>query len=145
MLYSVSPRRKLRIVGLKPSWNFSTRMPTRLAARKCPSSCTKTRTPSTKANARIVCMVANQQTSDFQFYPACNIERTFAGPPVHAPHGRERLHLDRPMRVHGSRDHQRDGREADAAVEEPRHRHFVGGIEDDGQAAPGLQCAIGKP
>ncbi len=53
---SVSPRRKLKIVGLKPSWNFRTRMPNPLGGEKVPQPpCTNTSTPSTKTNARRVC------------------------------------------------------------------------------------------
>ena len=80
MPYSVSPRRKLTIVGLNPSWNFSTRIPTRLAARKWPSSWMNTFTPSTKMNARAVITL---RTSSFQLYPAGRLQRILAGPLVH--------------------------------------------------------------
>src|SRR5436853_2149233 len=97
MPYSVSPRRKLTTVGLNPSWNLSTRMPTRLAARKCPSSCTNTSTPSTNANERIV---INRRTSDLQFYPARQLERTLARPLIDCTDLLECCHLDRRMRIH---------------------------------------------
>ena len=46
--------------GPNPSENVSTRTPTRRAARKCPSSWTKMRTPRTKRKAR---RVVNYRTS----------------------------------------------------------------------------------
>src|SRR5258705_6313792 len=113
MPYSVSPYRKLKIVGLNPSWNFSTRMPTRLAGRKCPSSCTNTSTPSTNANET---RVVSTETSDFQFYPACNLERTLAGLAIDRPHRGERRHLGGAMGFERSLDDLRNRHEAETAV-----------------------------
>src|SRR5947208_14189607 len=119
MLYSVPPLWTLSTVGLKPSWNLSTRMPTRLAARKCPSSCTNTSTPSTNANDRIV---INRRTSDLQFYPARQLERTLARPLIDCTDLLERRHLDRQMRIHRSLDDLRNRREADPPLEKTRDR-----------------------
>ena len=60
-------------------------MPTRLAARKWPSSWTNTSTPSTKTNAR-TCQ-SRHGTSDLQFYPAGDLRRILARPlrPRRAP------------------------------------------------------------
>src|SRR2546425_5659509 len=130
MPYSVSPRRKLSTVGLKPSWNLSTRMPTRFAARKCPSSCTNTSTPSTNANDKTV---INPDPSDLQFYPARHLESTLARPVVHRSHLRQRRHLRRTMRVHGPFDDEGNRRETDASVEEPPDRHFIRRVQHDRQ------------
>src|SRR5438034_11477624 len=105
MPYSVSPRRKLITVGLNPSWNLSTRMPTRFAARKCPSSWTNTRTPRTNANDKTV---IKPGPSDLQFYPARHLESILTRPVVHRAHLRQRGHLRRPMRVHGPVDDDRN-------------------------------------
>ena len=53
MQYSVSPRLKPINLGPNPIENLSTRIPQRLAARKCPSSWMKIRKPSVKM-ARII-------------------------------------------------------------------------------------------
>src|SRR6186997_2073199 len=101
MPYSVSPRRKLKIVGLKPSWNFSTRMPTRLAARKCPSSCTNTRTPRTKPNERRVINVPDtNRTSDLQLYSVGNRLCTVPGGAIDLSDRVNRCHIRWLMRVH---------------------------------------------
>src|SRR3989442_3733315 len=136
MPYSVSPRLNLMMVGLKPSWNFRTRMPTRLAARKWPSSWTKTSTPSTKTNARMVI------TSDLQFYRAGDLLRILAGPGVHSAHRRQGRNLFRSMRLHRLLDDVRDRQEADTSVEESRDGDLVGGVQHDRQAACRLERAI---
>src|SRR2546422_4646547 len=115
MPYSVSPRWKLITVGLKPSWNLSTRMPTRLAARKCPSSCTNTSTPSTKANARSVVKLV---TSDLQFYPAGDLLSALTSPAIHGADSPQRGYLCRSMRRHRALDHVGNHRECQAALEE---------------------------
>src|SRR3954454_5085512 len=121
MLYSVSPRRMLNTVGLKPSWNFRTLMPIRLAAMKWPSSCTNTRTPSTNANDRTVISEPDTKTSDFQLYPAHDLTRVIAGPFVNRAHLREGAYLCRPVRVHGALDHTGDARERKRPVQESSH------------------------
>src|SRR5438045_2161199 len=143
MPYSVSPRRTLKIVGLNPSWNLRTRMPTRLAARKCPSSCTKTSTPSTNANDRMV--MINRRPSDLQFYRARYLERTLARPTIDCTDLLECRHLGRRMRIHRALDHLRNCGEPDFSLEEPRDRHLVCRIQHDRQTAFGLERAIGEP
>src|SRR3954466_6408450 len=98
-------------------------MPTRLAARKCPSSWTKTRTPSTKANDRTV--MINPRPSDLQFYPARDLERTLAGPAIDCTDLLERRHLGRRMHVHRPLDDLRNRRKCDPPVEKTSHRHLV--------------------
>src|SRR5207249_5998263 len=115
--YSVSPRRKLMTVGLKPSWNLRTRMPTRLEARKCPSSCTNTSTPSTKANDT---RVISTKSSDLQFYPARRLGGIVMRPLVDGAHFCQRVDLARPVRIHRPLDHHWNRREADAPLEKPR-------------------------
>src|SRR5260370_11508670 len=132
MPYSVSPRRKLMIVGLKRSWNFSTRMPTRLAARKCPSSWTNTRTPSTNANDKTV---IKPLTSDLQFYPASYLESMLAGPHVHGAHFGECRHRRRPVSVHRALDDMRDRCETKAAFQKPGDRHLVSRDQHDRRAS----------
>src|SRR5260221_8403338 len=141
MPYSVSPRRKLMIVGLKPSWKRRTRMPTRLAARKWPSSCTNTSTPRTNANERIV---VNPESSDFQFYPSGRLLGILASPAIDRPDRRQRPDLFRPVRVERQCNDVRNRGEADATLEEPRHRHLVGGVQHDRQAAFGVHRAVGQ-
>src|SRR5579862_1725175 len=114
MPYSVPPRVKLRIVGLKPSWNFSTRMPTRLAARKWPSSCTNTSTPRTKANDKIVMITG---TSDLQFYPAGDIQRIVARPLVGRADIGQGGHRPGVVGIHRALDDLWDRGEPDAPVE----------------------------
>src|SRR5438094_5658058 len=114
-------------------------MPTRFAARKCPSSWTNTRTPSTNANDKTVIKAG---PSDFQFYPARHLERILARPVVHRAHLCQSGHLRRTMRVHGPFDDDRNRRETDAAVEEPRDRHFIRRVQHDWQAALRLERAI---
>src|SRR3954468_22353274 len=132
MLYSVSPRRKLNTVGLNPSWNFSTLMPMRLAARKCPSSCTKTSTPSTNANDRTVINEPATETSDLQLYPASDIVRVPSSPRVDDPDLRQSAHLCRLVRVHRPLDHLRYCRERQCSIQETGHGHFVGCVQHDG-------------
>src|SRR6185295_10409334 len=157
MLYSVSPRLNLTMVGLKPSWNFRTRIPTRLAARKWPSSWTKTSTPSTNTNASGICIhcgsrssrtsangVIKTATSDFQFYCAGDLLRILACPPVNSAHGCKRRHLFRPMDRHRLFDDVGDREEADPPVEEPLDGNLVGRIQDDRQAACVLEGAVGQ-
>src|SRR3954451_9233268 len=115
MLYSVSPRRKLSTVGLNPSWNFSTLMPMRLAARKCPSSCTKTSTPSTNAkDSRVInepdTETSDLQTSDLQLYPAGGVVCVLSSPRVHGPDLRQSAHLCRLVRIHRPLDDLRHSR-----------------------------------
>ena len=66
MQYSVSPRRTLMSFGPNPSENVRTRTPYQRATRKCPSSCTKIRTPRTNRNASGVWSRA--RISDIQLY-----------------------------------------------------------------------------
>src|SRR6266571_635003 len=131
MPYSVSPRRKLTIVGLNPSWNLRTRMPTRLAARKCPSSCTKTSTPSTNAKES---NVINKKTSDPQFYLdlAGDLPRILASPLVCRPDGAKSGHFCRPMHIHGPLDDSGDRSEREPAFEKTRDGDLVRGVEYDG-------------
>src|SRR5439155_8522463 len=131
MPYSVSPRRKLATVGLNPSWNFRTRMPTRFAARKCPSSCTNTSTPSTNANDR---MVINLRPSDLQFYPARHVQRALARPLIDCTDLLECCHLGRRMRIHRPLDDLRNRREADSSLEKTCDRHFVRRVQYHGKA-----------
>src|SRR2546427_3005431 len=114
-------------------------MPTRLAARKCPSSCTNTSTPSTNANDRIV---INRRTSDLQFYPARQLERTLARPLIDCTDLLESCHLDRRMRIHRLLDDLRNRREADPSLQKTRDRDFVGRVQHHGQAALRLERAI---
>src|SRR3989442_3549582 len=114
-------------------------MPTRLAARKCPSSCTNTSTPSTNGNERIV---INRRTSDLQFYPSRQLERTLARPLIDCTDLLERCHLDRRMHIHCSLDDLRNRREADPSLEKTRDRDFVGRVQHHGQAALRLERAI---
>src|SRR4249919_2901654 len=140
MPYSVSPRRKLTIVGLNPSWNLRTRMPTRFAARKWPSSCTNTSTPSTNRNE--ITVVTTGASSGFQLYPAGCFPRKLPGPLVHGAHGGDRGHLGRRVRIHGALDDLGDRRKAQAPLEKPRHGHLVGGVEHDGQAPVGIERTV---
>ena len=65
MAYSVPPRRNERPgIGLPmPSAKRCTQMPAHLAARKCPTSWTKTRTPSTTSRATMVWRCAHDISS----------------------------------------------------------------------------------
>ena len=54
MTYSVPPRSNPRMRGPRPMEKRSTPIPTDLAAQKCPSSCTRIRTPRRTIKARIV-------------------------------------------------------------------------------------------
>src|SRR5262245_12365089 len=141
MLYSVSPRLNLTMVGLKPSWNFSTRMPTRLAARKWPSSWTNTSTPSTKANDK---SVVKPRTSHLQLYPARHFTRETARPFVNGTHLLQSADLGRIVSVERRFDNVRNRGKRDLPIEEPRHRDLVGRVQDDRPAALGLERAIGQ-
>src|SRR6267378_3262610 len=105
-------------------------MPTRLAARKWPSSWTNTSTPSTNPNASGICIhvgsrssrtnakpesVIKAATSDFQFYCAGDLLRILTGPAVYGAHRRERRYLFRSMRLHRLLDDVRDRKKADAS------------------------------
>src|SRR2546428_243458 len=114
-------------------------MPTRFAARKCPSSWTNTRTPRTNANDKTV---IKPGPSDLQFYPARHLERILTRPVVHRADLRQSGHLRGTMRVHGPFDDDRNRREADAAVEEPRDRHFIRRVQHDRQAALRLEGSV---
>src|SRR5215467_2431319 len=98
------------MVGLKLSWNLRTRMPTRFAARKCPSSCTNTSTPSTNTNDRTYVAYVSTKPSDLQFYPAGQLQRILTGPLIHFAHTCKRVDLDRHVRVHRVFDDTRDRR-----------------------------------
>src|SRR6266542_4495782 len=140
--YSVSPRRKLTIVGLNPSWNFRTRIPIRLAARKWPSSCTNTRTPKTKANDK---SVVKTQPSDFQLYPACEIPRKIARPLIDFPDRLQTLHLNRRMRIHRRLDNLRNAWKGYLAIEKPGNGDLVCGVQDDRQATFGSKRPVRQP
>src|SRR6266446_7392082 len=142
MPYSVSPRRKLMIVGLNPSWNFNTLMPTRLAARKWPSSCTNTSTPSTNANDR---SVSTSETSDLQFYAPGDFLRILTRPAIDGMHLGQRRHFGRLMGLHRALDDVRDRGEAEPALQESLHGDLVRGVEHDGQAPRGHQGPIREP
>src|SRR5260221_5365096 len=142
MPYSVSPRRKLMIVGLKPSWNFNTLMPTRLAARKWPSSCTNTSTPSTNANDRSVCTC---ETSDLQFYPPSDFLRILACPAIDGMYLDQRRHFGHLMGFHGALDDVRDRGESEPALQKSRHGDLVRGVEHDGQTPRGRQSPVRQP
>src|SRR5438093_6308569 len=114
-------------------------MPTRFAARKCPSSWTNTRTPRTNANDKTV---IKPGPSDLQFYPARHLERILTRPVVHRAHLRQSGHFRRPMRAPGPFDDDRDRGEADASVEEPRDRHFIRRVPLDRQAARRRERAV---
>src|SRR5215203_5124997 len=149
MLYSVSPRRILNTVGLKPSWNFNTLIPIRLAAMKWPSSCTKTSTPSTNANDRMVISEPDTNTSDFQLYPADDLTSVIAGPLVNRSHLRKGAYLCRPMRIHGALDYAGDARERKRPVQESSHSDLIRGIEDHRKAVlaaqrPVRECQAGE-
>ena len=73
-------------------------MPTRLAARKWPSSWTNTSTPSTNTNARSVDHATEPQT--FNSTPRADLLRILAGPLVDSANRAKRRHLGRAMRVH---------------------------------------------
>ena len=88
MQYSVSPRLTFRIFGPKPSENVSTRTPTRRAARKWPSSCTKISTPSTNRNARrVVTVMLALKYAILTRRPRPRRDRA----PTHPPAARSRL------------------------------------------------------
>src|SRR5206468_11147426 len=139
MPYSVSPRRKLAMVGLNPSWNLSTRMPTRFAARKWPSSCTNTSTPRTKANAR---RVVNPGTSDFQFYRARDLLRIIARPAIERAYLVEPAHLCRLVRIHRGFDDSWNRREANPPFQESFHGDLVRGIQHNREAALGRKRTV---
>src|ERR1700681_3800785 len=111
-------------------------MPTRFAARKWPSSCTKTSTPRTNANARIV---VKPTSSDLQFYSASDLLRTSAGPSVHGPHRGEGRHLSRLMRVHGALDDLGNRHEPDPSLEKEGNRDLVGRVQHDRPAISHLE------
>src|SRR3974390_385913 len=117
-------------------------MPTYFAARKWPSSCTNTSTPSTNANDRSVTNALSSLSSDLQFYPADDGLRLLAGPSVHASHFCNGARLDRRVQFQRAFDDVRDRRERDAPFEEPRDRDFVGRVEHDRQAALRLQSPV---
>src|SRR6202158_1411623 len=142
MPYSVSPRRKLMIVGLKPSWNFNTLMPTRLAARKWPSSCTNTSTPSTNANDKSVCTCG---TSDLQFYPPSDFQRILARPAIDGMHLDQRRHFGHLMGLHRALDDVRDRGESEPPLQKSRDGDLVRGVEHDGQAPRGRGGWIRAP
>src|SRR5690348_2165095 len=116
-------------------------MPIHLAARKCPSSCTKTSTPSTKTNDKTVIKPA---TSDLQFYRARHLERIRARTLVGRAHLRQRRHLGRFMRVHGPLDDLRNRHEADPPLEEPRDGDLVRSVEDHRQTPLRLERAVSQ-
>src|ERR1019366_10006351 len=120
-------------------------MPTRLAARKCPSSCTKTSTPSTNANDTTVITVFKTESSDLQFYPARHLASIVARPCVHRAYFGQRRHLGRDVRVHRALDHQGDRGETEVPVEKARDRYFVRPVEHDRQAPFGVERAICEP
>src|SRR5579864_4472878 len=142
MPYSVSPRRKRTIVGLKPSWNFSTLMPTRLAARKWPSSCTNTSTPSTNANDS---NVVTCETSDLQFYPAGDFLGVLTRPAVDGTHLGQGCHLGGLMGLHRPLDDVGDRGEAEPALQESRDRDLVRRVEHHGQAPLCREGAVREP
>src|ERR1700687_5740498 len=142
MPYSVSPRRQLMIVGLKPSWNFNTLMPTRLAARKWPSSCTNTSTPSTNANDNSVCTC---ETSALQFYPPGDFLRVLARPEIDGMHLDQRRHFGHLMGLHRALDDVRDRGESEPPLQKSRDGDLVRGVEHDGQAPRGREGSIREP
>src|SRR5262245_30293990 len=76
-------------------------MPTRVAAGKCASACTNTRTPRTKPNESTVSNVPDtSRTSDLQFYNARNRLCTVPGDSVDISNFTDGRHVRWLMRVH---------------------------------------------
>src|SRR3990170_1842146 len=65
--------------------------------------------------------------------------------PVHGHHILDGSHRVRAHRFESALDHDRDGSEADPAVEKCPHRDLVGGVEHGGGAAPGAACLVSQP
>src|SRR5262249_31445078 len=109
-------------------------MPTRLAARKCPSSCTNTRTPRTKPNeSRVINVPDTYKTSDFQFYRAGNRLCTLPGRAIDLPHLLDGSHFRRLMGAHRLLDDLCNRGKRQATCEKKCHSHFIGGVEHDWQ------------
>src|SRR5262249_9771614 len=139
MPYSVSPRRTLTMVGLKPNWNFSTRMPTRLAARKCPSSCTNTSTPRTNTKATIVVSVDKSGPSGIQFYRVGRLFGMLARPSIHCANLCKRAHFHNLVCVHRALNHEGDRGKRQSTFQESSHRDLVRRIQDNRQAGGQLE------
>src|SRR6185437_2301970 len=148
MQYSVSPRCVLSSFGPKPSEKVSTRTPMRRAIRKCPSSCTNTRTPSTNAKASRVTTdgsssstpgrhkgrpLQTPETRRFHRELRQQVAGTGARPVVDGAHLRERPDSERLVRSHRFADQFRNGHEADLAIEERRDSNLVRRVQDNRQ------------
>src|SRR4029453_8479332 len=128
--YSVPPRTNLNSLGPNPSEKTRTRTPCQRASRKCPSSCTNTRTPSTKMKGRML------DTSSFLAGSgSAGARRVQSGPSIRAgpgiefPDVRQRpgpLHTLARGGLEGGVDAPGDGRKRHRTLEERRHRDLVG-------------------
>src|SRR4051794_40987319 len=105
-------------------------MPTRLAARKWPSSWTNTSTPRTNANDRSVIKTA---ALCLQFYRACDFVGLGACPPVDRPNLCQRIHLSRAVRIHAGANDLRNCGKRQPSLEKARDRNLVGRVEHDRQ------------
>ena len=145
MPYSVSPRRKLKMVGIEAELKLQHADADALRGEKMPELVHEHEHAEHEDKRQKSCQCPNQQTSDLQFYPAGDSQRTLARPSVDRADRCKRRHLSRPMRVHRLLDDLRNRRETPMRpVEKPRHRDFVGRIQHDRQAALGLERAVGQ-
>ncbi len=144
MPYSVSPRRKLNTVGLNPSWNFSTRMPSALGRQEVSELVHEHQHAEDEREGRQSRQHQIPQSSNCT--PRAASPRILAGPRVHGAHGRQRRRppTGRCAR-HRPLDHVRDRREAEPPLEKPRDRHFVRRVQHHRQAALRLERAIREP
>src|SRR4051794_21544902 len=131
MQYSVSPRFTLISLGPKPRENVSTRTPIRRAIRKCPSSCTKMRTPRTNKKASTVNISPGgrePEKSRDRLYSSRGSGRERTSPSVDLPHVGEAADASGPIGlvpVHGVANDVGNARKSQALAEECRHRHLV--------------------
>src|SRR4029079_10663606 len=132
MQYSVSPRRTLRSFGPNPSENVSTRTPMRRAMRKCPSSCTKIRTPSTKTKAKMLVITG----LGARLYPTRRAPCETARPCVDGSPLGQRTDVRRMFAfvgLHRVGDQHGNAREGQPLIQECGHRDLVCGVQHDRQ------------
>src|SRR3954466_8483169 len=143
MPYSVSPRRNDATVGQKPTMNWGTRMPNRVAHMKCPNSWKPIENSRPTANATIP---RTDSSNPFSSASGDGGAGVLPGPPLGGQHVLDAGGCAEVRRgVEGTRDDLDDGWERGGSGCECGAPPLVRRVEERGDAPPRLPCLPGEP
>src|SRR3954452_3337727 len=143
MPYSVSPRRKEATAGRKPTMNWGTRMPKRVAHMKCPNSWKPIENSRPTANATIP---RTDSSNPFSSASGDGGAGVLPGPPLGGQHVLDAGGCAEVRRgVEGTRDDLDDGWERQVSGGERGDRLLVRGVVQRRDDAAGLPRLPGEP